>query len=225
MDAYSTEEQQIEAVKSFLRSYGAYIIGGLLIGLAIVLGYSYYLGNKQQQSAQLSAAYDQAKDNGQLAQFAEQHPGTTYGDMAALRVAKDFVEQGNLEAAEQALKEAATHSSDAGLDMIARLRLARVQLARNEADAALSTLDYQWPDTVAPQVAELKGDALASKGDVAGARAAYQKAIMGMGPQPLIRMKMNDLPATKQPAAAASTTADSAPQASSSPAAEQQDKE
>ena len=65
---------------------------------------------------------------------------------------------------------------DAELALIARLRLARVQLAQGKADDALKTLDAAKPGAFAARYAEVRGDALLAKGDRAGALKAYREA-------------------------------------------------
>ena len=62
------------------------------------------------------------------------------------------------------------------LALVARTRLARVQLAQGNADAALATLAAVQPGGFVARFAEIRGDALHAKGDVAGALAAWREA-------------------------------------------------
>ena len=60
-------------------------------------------------------------------------------------------------------------ATDPRLALTARLRLARVQVDQNQADAALATLAGPEAGAFAPRFAEVRGDALLAKGDRAGA--------------------------------------------------------
>ena len=48
MDAFETEEQQVEALKKWLNEYGMSIIIGLVLGLGGLFGYRYWDGMEQQ---------------------------------------------------------------------------------------------------------------------------------------------------------------------------------
>ena len=67
-------------------------------------------------------------------------------------------------------------SSDPELALVARLRLARVQLAQGNADQALKTLDAVKPGAFAARYAQVRGDVLLAKGDRDGALKAYREA-------------------------------------------------
>jgi predicted negative regulator of RcsB-dependent stress response len=67
-------------------------------------------------------------------------------------------------------------TSDPGLGLIARLRLARVQLAQGHPDEAIKLLDAVDPGAFAARYAEARGDALLSKGDRDGALKQYRAA-------------------------------------------------
>lgn len=201
MEAYSTEEQQVEAIKDFLRSYGSYIIGGILLGLAIVAGYHFYMDHQQQVNEQLSTQYSAALQDDSLVNFAKTNQGTVYSDLAALQLAKQNVDNGKLDEAENLLNMVvSSDKKEAGLHLLARLRLARVQVARGEVDAALTTLNYQWPEILKANAEAVKGDALAMKKDVDGAREAYQQALLGADPNQssVLRMKLDNLPVAAQ---------------------------
>ena len=67
-------------------------------------------------------------------------------------------------------------SKDEPLRLVARARLARVELAQNNADAALRTLGGGEPGAFTALYDVIRGDALYAKGDRAGAVAAWRKA-------------------------------------------------
>ena len=67
-------------------------------------------------------------------------------------------------------------TSDPELALVARLRLARVELAQGTPDQALKTLDAVNPGAFAARYAQVRGDALLAKGDRDGALKAYREA-------------------------------------------------
>ncbi len=72
-------------------------------------------------------------------------------------------------------------SDDPQLRLLARVRIARVQITENNADAALKTLEGAEPGGFAARFDEVRGDALLAKGDRAGALAAWRKAEAAAG--------------------------------------------
>ena len=60
--------------------------------------------------------------------------------------------------------------------MIARLRLARVQLSEKKPDDALKTLNAVDPGAFAARYSQARGDALLAKGDRDGALKEYRAA-------------------------------------------------
>ena len=59
------------------------------------------------------------------------------------------------------------HTKDAELALVARLRLARVQIAQKKPDAALATLNGLKAGAFEPRYHEVLGDAYYAKGDKA----------------------------------------------------------
>ena len=94
---------------------------------------------------------------------------------------------------------------DPDLALVARLRLARVQLAKGSHDEALATLAAVENPAVAARVAELRGDVLMARGQSADALVAYRQAQSAaeegktadsMVDQELLRLKIDELSAT-----------------------------
>jgi predicted negative regulator of RcsB-dependent stress response len=89
------------------------------------------------------------------------------------------------------------------------LRLARVQIAQNKADAALATLNGMQPGAFEPRYHEILGDAYYAKGDKATALKEYLKAKVGdFGGSPdsqQLDLKISDLSADNPPAVAKQT--------------------
>ena len=118
-------------------------------------------------------------------------------------------------------------SKDQQLRLVARARLARVQLAQGNADGAIATLAGAQPGAFGPLFESIRGDALYVKGDRPAALASWRKAesdaaaVKGAPTVDLValRLKIGDLLAdgVKDTATAASA-APAAPAASAAPA-------
>lgn len=206
MDVYTTEEQQVEALKHWLRKNGVSVGVGIVIGLALVFGYSYWQQQQHQQqvlnSVQLEAVL-QAQAEGLsteqqalLNRLADSKDGS-YSLSAQLLLAKAQVDAGKLPEAEQHLQQALTENRDSAVALIIRERLIRVLIAQNKLDQADKVLaDAKDPEQAfKASLSELKGDLLRARGDKAGARTAYEQAVAATtNPSPLLTMKLEQLP-------------------------------
>lgn len=203
MDIYSTEEQQVEAIKRFWKEYGTSIIGGAVLGLGGLFGWNTYQDHLQGQREAASAAYGkvveqaaQSRDalDTAVAQFKAEHGDSGYAVLSQLLLARAAVEAGDLAQAETLLTDVLP-SLDSATAPLVTLRLARVQLAQEKLDAAQATLEKITNSAFAAQRDELKGDILVAKGELDAARAAYQSAMDAGGAQtsPALQMKLDDL--------------------------------
>ncbi|MDH5738535.1 MAG: tetratricopeptide repeat protein, partial [Gammaproteobacteria bacterium] len=80
---------------------------------------------------------------------------------------------------------------------VARQRLARVLLARGEADAALELVESEDAPGFQSAYSEIRGDIYVSQGKQMQARQAYQLAIENQpegASNPILEMKLSDLP-------------------------------
>jgi predicted negative regulator of RcsB-dependent stress response len=144
---------------------------------------------------------NEAADRG--AAILGQYSDTTYGELAALAMAKIKVDENDLVAAKSHLQWALDHAKQDEIKRIARLRLARVLHAEGKEDEALQLLNVAAADKFAAAYDELKGDIYVAKGDVAKARTHYDLALQSLEPtsraRRYIEMKLDDLgqPATE----------------------------
>ncbi|MGL4826307.1 MAG: YfgM family protein [Vibrionaceae bacterium] len=183
MDIHSTEEQQVEVIKSWWRDNGKAVALGALIGLAGLYGWRFYENRIQQSSEQASHQYNQL--SGALAQgsddtqshesFITDDHHSAYPQLLALQLAKKQVDAGQLEEAEKTLARV-VQSEHEPLAALASLRLARLHVARAKLDDALALLDKNKAENWQAQVQELRGDIKLQQGDVAAAKAAYAAA-------------------------------------------------
>lgn len=186
MEEYLNEKEQWERVLAWLREQGPSILAGVAVAAAVFGGWRYWQNRVQQRNLAAATHYEQVIDafsrndvNGgfRLADdLVKTFPHTAYADQANLAVARIQVENKQLDQAAARLKQVLDSTGDVELALIARLRLARVQLAQGKADDALKTLDAAKPGAFAARYAEVRGDALLSKGDRDGALKAYREA-------------------------------------------------
>lgn len=205
MEIYETEEEQVEALKRWWKENGQATITGVIVGIAIILGWNFWQNYKQDRNLQASALYEQllaASEAGKnesgekIAQrIDEQFKETAYSTYAKLIQAKIKVEQNDLDAAERILKETVA-SADTELSHVARLRLIRILLAKGEYEQGLQLIAEVDPGKLAGfsgAYDELKGDLYVALNSPGEARTAYQSALLSGYQSPLLQFKMDDL--------------------------------
>ncbi|MDX1676200.1 tetratricopeptide repeat protein [Arsukibacterium sp.] len=203
MEIYSSEEQQVEAIKRFWNDYGKAILGGVVIGLAGLYGWRYFQAEQRAQAEQVSAQYSQLLEQQQVegsdwlasAQgFIDAQSDTSYAVFAALLAAREAIDSQQLSLATEHLNWVMLNAEQAPIQAIAQLRLARVQREQGNYADALATLQQPVPASFAAQQAELRGDVLQLTGELAQAKAAYLQALASSEQsQPLLQVKLDEL--------------------------------
>ncbi|CNF18118.1 YfgM family protein [Yersinia similis] len=209
MEVYTTDNDQVDAVRRFFSENGKALAVGVVLGIGALVGWRYWQGNQNTAMTEASSAYQKVStalstnsagnvsaDSIALAEKFIQGNKNNYGVLVGLELAHDFVEQDAFDKAAQQLSQALGQTKDENLLSLINLRLARVQLQLKKPDEALKTLDAVQGDGWTAMAQDVRGDALLSKGDTAGARAAYSKAIesnASQALQALLRMKLNNL--------------------------------
>lgn len=207
VDDFLTEQEQWEQVKLWLKENGLWIIAGIAIGILALAGWRWWQGHTQQQALAAGAQYTQIlqtfnqgqRDQGMslIDELAHDYPSSPYVAQAQLAAARVFVESGDLDQAAQRLQTVMSSAKDHELSLIARVRLARVQIAQGKSDQALATLRGAQPGTFAARYDEVRGDAYYAKGDKPAALREYQAARVlataaGIDTH-LLDLKINDL--------------------------------
>ncbi|WP_337025950.1 YfgM family protein [Pantoea anthophila] len=204
MEVYSNENEQTEALRNFFTSNGKALAIGVVIGIAALGGWRYWSSHQDDTAKTVSAQYQQLTTAMQAGKpetleavnrFASEN-SNTYGALAAMDLAKQYVDAGQLDKAAALLQNGLKDTKDANLQAVINLRLARIQLQQNKADAALKTLDGVKGDGWTAIVADIRGEALLAKGDKQGARDAWSKGVESDASPALkqmMQMKMNNL--------------------------------
>ena len=204
MEVYTTENEQVDAVRHFFAENGKALAIGIVLGIAALSGWRYWQSHENTALTEASASFQQASaalvDNkadsvANLEKFAQSNTNS-YGVFAALQLADHFAQAKDFANAEKQLTLASQHAKDDNLLSMVNYRLARVQLQENKLDDALKTLDNVKGDGWMAMQQEVRGDVLLAKGDTKGARDAYSKGLDSKPSQTLLtmlRMKLNNL--------------------------------
>jgi len=204
VEVYSNENEQVDALRQFFANNGKFLAVGVIIGIAALGGWRFWSSHQEGTDKAASAEYQQLTSAMQadkpdsleaVATFASEN-NTTYGALASLDLAKQYVETNQLDKAITLLQSGLKDTKDANLQAVINLRLARIQLQQSQADAALSTLNNVKGDGWTAIVADIRGEALLSKGDKQGARDAWSKGAESQASPALkqmLQMKMNNL--------------------------------
>lgn len=206
LEGYTTDEETVEQLRAWWRENGPWIIGGLALGAAVLFGWRYWTEWREQQLALASDTYAQvlaASEAGDVARAVELAAAiaglrlpTPYEEMAALAVARAAVVAGDPAVARGQLR-AAIDDGGREVALLARLRLARLELAAGEPQAAADALAVADPGRYRPLFDELRGDVALARGDRAAAVAAYRDAMAGaaggIADRTMLQMKLDDL--------------------------------
>jgi predicted negative regulator of RcsB-dependent stress response len=207
VDEYLTDDEQAEALKSWWRENWAWVFSGIVLGVCLLSGWSYYQRHTAQKSEAAAKALEdfataQANDTNKaqtlFKELTEKYAATPYAIQAQLLQAQDAVGNNDLPKAEAALRVVIADSKDAELTQIAKYRLARVLIEQGKSDDALALLDVAKSGAFAAEVHEIRGDALYAKQDTAGARGEYESALAaykadGQTDVALLEYKLQDL--------------------------------
>ena len=207
MDEYMSEKEQWEWLKGWVRENSPWILGGVGIGAILVYGWFWWgdrtdrlaveAGTKYTQLAEAVNRGDKTQSQSLTAQLEKDFGSSPYTDQARLLMARTAVDAGELDKAGGILKDLMAKTRDKELAFIARMRLARVQLAQNQPDVALATLAAVDAGAFKSRFEEVRGDVLYAKGDKPGALAAYRSAREGANSQSAdtqtLDLKIDDL--------------------------------
>ncbi|MGH8148469.1 MAG: YfgM family protein, partial [Steroidobacteraceae bacterium] len=227
MDDYLSDNEQWEWLRGWLKENGLWIIAGLVIGGLGIGGWRWWQARTDRLAVDGGARYEQvleafnAGDRSQglqlIAALESEHAGSPYVDQANLAAARMFVEANELAEAAKRLGAVMQESHDPQLATIARLRLARVEIAMGRPDAALATLGPVPQGAFAARYHEVRGDAYFAKGERAEALDEYRAALLAGGPSlaenDVLNLKIDDLRGADGTGSTASGQAGTAPAA------------
>jgi predicted negative regulator of RcsB-dependent stress response len=196
VDEQLTDEQQAEVVRKWLRDNGAYLLGGLALGLGGLFGLNQWRGYEASQAEQASALYENVigalqtdrvdRANEYLMILEETYNGSPYLDQARFLIARSHLDRNEFDVAASYLAQIVAESGSDGMVHIARLRLARVRLHQQQFDEAMEILQaIDSNSAFSARYHEVRGDVYIAMNRLNDARSEYQAA-MGDGEQTTI---------------------------------------
>ncbi len=204
MEIYENENEQVDAVKRFFAENGKALVVGVVLGIGALVGWRYW-GSHQTESAMASSLEyqtvtdavraDQPATLSAAEKFAA-NTKNTYGALASLELAQKYADNNDLAKAAAQLQQGLSSTSDENLQALINVRLARIQIQQKQSDAALKTLDSIKGEGWVAIIADLRGEALLSKGDKQGARDAWSKGSQtdaSPALREMMQMKINNL--------------------------------
>ena len=189
-DIILTQEEQEERVKKWLKENGLSIVVGACLGLGILFGVNYWRDYQVQQSENASALYTKistaiqgnasADISADIETLKTKFKSTPYTPKAVLIYVKQLVET-DLDKAADELDWVMNHADEVGVQHSARLRLARINIARNNLEQASKLLNVANYNGFDSHYHEVNGDLALQKGDSEMAKQHYTKAIETLG--------------------------------------------
>lgn len=188
VDELLSDNEREEALREFWRDNWRWILGGIVLGIALLFGWRYFQDYRVQRAEHAAQLYSEAlsainssrdvgKAEAALKKLEADFGSTAYTQQAQLLLARAYVEADELAKAEPLLRAVADKSKDKELAEIAQLRLARLLVQQGKHDDAVKLLQPLTSGGFGAQAHEIRGDALVAKGDVQGARAEYAAAL------------------------------------------------
>lgn len=197
IDELLDEHEQGERVRSWLRTNGAGILGGIVLGLGAIGGWQYWQKHQHEQHALAGERYDAALKALQGADPSKAKPqvaalqGTSYDTLGALALAKSQADAGQRDAAIATLR--AARGNAGALDSVVHQRLARLLIDGGKSKEALALLT----DAQGAGALEARGDAQFAAGQRDAARESYRKALTsteeGSPQRQLLQLKLSQV--------------------------------
>lgn len=209
--------EQSEQARQWLQQNGSSIIVGILLGIAILLGWQRYQQSGVNHRAEAYIKYEDLraamdKEDPELAASLVQDLRNNYADtphssLAAMKHAEQQIKAGKLAEAESSLRFVSKDSGSEPLRAIASMRLARVLLSTGDTQKALDALKSVDGDAYLAEREQIRGDVYSAMGKVDEARKAYDAALAAMDvaaqQRKALEAKRADLASEPAPVAAA----------------------
>ena len=207
MEVHRTDEERLESLKNWWSEHGRALIGGVVVGLAGIGGWTFWQDYEQgraeaasvlfQAVSEAAAAGDHAVVREAGSALLSDHAGHGYAAAASLLLARSAILEGRTDAARAHLGWVVDHAEIPELREVARLRLAEAAWAGGARDEAMALLDEAPDGPFAAARDELRGDLHHARGNPEKAREAWRRSAAGYSGSPESRrrvtLKLNDL--------------------------------
>ncbi len=200
MSEYRSDEETVEIIARWWKENGVFLLGTIVLVVAGVLGWNWWQAQsvaRAEGAASIYAAWEQASGEERQAladRLRDEYPRSAYRGLIAFDVARRAMDADDHETARLALEQVLELNVPRPMQDLARVRLARVLLDEDDAEAALARLDAVSGRSELTFVEELRGDALLALGRREEALRAYDQALASAeAPRPLLEIKRSDL--------------------------------
>lgn len=191
--AYDLEEQeQLDELKAWWKTYGKMVSNTVLGLLAVYVayqGWQYYQGKQsvgastEFQALQTIDQKDQKAIQAKAAEIMEGYASTPYAGRAAVIAAKSNYAAKDIKSAKTQLEWAAKNAKESAVSAIATLQLANILAEEKDYEGALKLLDAKHDAGFDGLFSDLKGDVLVALGKKDEAKAAYEHALTTLNAQ------------------------------------------
>jgi len=215
-----SDKEQLEEMRAWWSENGRFVITGVVLGVVIIFGWNQWRSSFATSQIEASNLFEEvmsAVESGDT-EAAEDAAGnlfdnyerTVYPAQTRLAMARLYMDKGRDQDAVNVLRELIVAGDEAGIQLVGRLRLAKVLLYQNKPDEVVDILKDRGESGFAARYLEILGDAYAALGNFAEAQTAYQAALSRNSSVPtidnnLIQLKLNDLPDLVELAATSAT--------------------
>ena len=209
MDDLQSEKEQIEQIRNWWSEYGWYVVGGVVLGVVLLVGYNQHQSKTLATQLDASARYEaltQHVVDGDIEEaeaivedLSANFAGTTYVAQANIAMARLYMDRNRDQDASDALQSVVDSEADEALRHVARLRLARIYLYQEKAQDVVDMLSTEDDPSFAAAYGEILGDAYAALGNIGAAQSEYEKVLadplaQGTVNLTLVQWKLLDLP-------------------------------
>jgi predicted negative regulator of RcsB-dependent stress response len=204
-----SEQEQLQEMRAWWAENGRFVIAGIILGIAAIAGWNQWRSSIETTQIKASNLFEEVmtavgSGNAEAAEAAAHdlyanYQRTVYPDQARLAMARLYMDKGRDQDAVDTLRELLAADKNEEIQMVGRLRLAKVLLYQNKPAEVIELLKDQGEGGFAARYNEVLGDAYAAEGEYEMAEQAYQAALaesrnLRTIDNNLIRLKLNDLP-------------------------------
>ena len=197
MAEHLSDEEQLESFKRWFKENGLSTIVVVVLAAGGYFGWEFWKGYSEKTSQAASIIYQKMMDTAQFdpgrplndsqkdevsdlaVQLKNDYSKTQYARYGAMLLARLAVEDGEFDTAIEQLQWA-EKGADEGLSLVIGLRLARIEAARGNIDAAIDMLNVKDAKTMTSAYAEARGDFYLMKEDRESAHSAYLEALQSV---------------------------------------------
>jgi predicted negative regulator of RcsB-dependent stress response len=216
VSTHLTEEEQLEVLKRWWKDYGKTVIAAVVAAVVIYFSWTAWQDKQRVKAESASSQYDtlvkllnveqgktlsdadKATADHIANELKEKNGKSLYAQGAAFYLAKSAVDAGNLDKAVSELQWILSSKPDVATAQLARVRLARVYVAKAAYAEAQAQIAEEPSKAFASEYAEVRGDILKAQGNKEAAATAYKKALETTDPQNqersmVLQMKADEL--------------------------------